>query len=75
MPRFSRHLRGLVVALAVLALSAGGVLAARALPTAPPPDGLKIASDASGHTVPVRAEKRWSPSCRSSADRILTRGS
>jgi len=64
MPTFTRHLRGLVVALAVLALTAGGVLAARALPTAPPPaaaDGLEVATGASGHTVPVRAGTPTSP--------------
>jgi hypothetical protein len=55
--RFTRHLRGLLVALATLALSAGVVLAARPASVEAPPaqaaDGLKIASEASGQTVPV----------------------
>jgi hypothetical protein len=64
--RFTRHFRGLLVALAVLALSAGAVLAARPGPTASLPsaatggleraaDGLKRAAEASGKTVPVAA--------------------
>lgn len=60
MHRFTRHLRGLLVALATLALSAGVVLAARPASVEAPPaqaaDGLKIATEASGQTVlPVRA--------------------
>ena len=59
MHRFTRHLRGLLVALATLALSAGVVLAAH--PTAgdapAAADGLTRASDASGKTVPVIAEE------------------
>jgi hypothetical protein len=55
--RFTRHLRGLLVALATLALSAGVVLAARPATVEAPPaqaaDGLKIAAEASGQTVPV----------------------
>jgi hypothetical protein len=71
MSTLTRHLRGLVVALAVLALTAGGVLAARALPTAPPPaaaSGLQVATDASGHAVPVRAETPTSPDADEDAD-------
>jgi hypothetical protein len=67
----TRHLRGLVVALAVLALSAGGVLAARALPTAPPAaaaNGLEVATGASGHVVPVRAETPMSPDADEAKD-------
>jgi hypothetical protein len=58
--RFTRHLRGLLVALATLALSAGVVLAARPAsveaPAAQAADGLKIATEASGQTVPVRVD-------------------
>lgn len=58
--RFTRHLRGLLVALATLALSAGVVLAARPASVEAPPtqaaDGLKIATEASGQTVPVRVD-------------------
>jgi hypothetical protein len=64
--RFTRHFRGLLVALAVVALSAGAVLAGQsAAPTSIPSAaagglehaaaGLKRASDASGKTVPVAA--------------------
>lgn len=60
MHRFTRHLRGLLVALATLALSAGVVLAARPASVEAPPtqaaDGLKIATEASGQTVPVRVD-------------------
>ena len=60
MHRFTRHLRGLLVALATLALSAGVVLAARPAsveaPSAQAADGLKIATEASGQTVPVRVD-------------------
>ena len=60
MHRFTRHLRGLLVALATLALSAGVVLAARPATVEAPPtqaaDGLKIASEASGQTVTVRVD-------------------
>ena len=49
----------LLVALATLALSAGVVLAARPATVEAPPaqaaDGLKIATEVSGQTVPVRA--------------------
>jgi hypothetical protein len=70
--RLSRHLRGLLVALATLALSAGVVLAAR--PTsveAPPPaaaDGLSTATEASGHTVPARAEEQALPGAEADED-------
>ena len=56
MHRLTRHLRGLLVALAALALSAGAVFAAKALPTAPPAaaaGGLSRASEAAGRTVPA----------------------
>ena len=60
MHRFTRHLRGLLVALATLALSAGVVLAARPASVEAPPtqaaDGLRIATEASGQTVPVRVD-------------------
>ena len=60
MHRFTRHLRGPLVALATLALSAGVVLAARPASVEAPPtqaaDGLKIATEASGQTVPVRVD-------------------
>jgi hypothetical protein len=64
---FTRHFRGLLVALAMLALSAGAVLAVRpgatpdSLPSAATggleraADGLKRAAEASGKTVPVAA--------------------
>lgn len=48
-----RRIRGLLIALAVLAISAGAVLAGRALPQAAA-DGLARAAEASGKTVPVR---------------------
>ena len=65
MYRNTRYLRGLLVALATLALSAGMVLAARpasveAPPAAAPPPaadhGLSTASEAAGKTVPVRED-------------------
>lgn len=60
MHRLTRHLRGLVVALATLALSAGVVLAARPASVEAPPaaasDGLTVAAEAAGKIVPVRAE-------------------
>lgn len=59
MHRLTRHLRGLLVALAALAISAGVVLAARPAsveaPAAAAEDGLTRASDVAGKTVPVRA--------------------
>lgn len=59
MHRLTRHLRGLLVALAALALTAGVVLAARPASVDAPPaaaaDGLSTATEASGQTVPVRA--------------------
>ena len=59
MHRLTRHLRGLLVALAALALTAGVVLAARPTSVDAPPaaaaDGLSTATEASGQTVPVRA--------------------
>jgi hypothetical protein len=58
--RLTRHLRGLLVALAALALSAGVVLAARPTsveaPAAVATDGLTVAAEAAGKTVPVRVE-------------------
>jgi hypothetical protein len=63
--RFTRHLRGLLVALATLALSAGVVLAARPASVEAPPaaaaDGLSTATEVSGKTVPVRAEEAALP--------------
>ena len=60
MHRLTRHLRGLLVALATLALTTGVVLAARPAsveaPAAAAADGLTRASDAAGKTVPVRRE-------------------
>lgn len=58
--RLTRHLRGLLVALATLALSAGVVLAARPAsveaPAAAAGDGLDRASEAAGKVLPVRPE-------------------
>lgn len=56
MSTVSRHLRGLLIAVVVLGLSAGVVLGARALPGAAGP-GLARATDASGQAVPVRAAR------------------
>ncbi len=56
MHRLTRHLRGLLVALATLGLSAGVVLAARPVSAEAPAaasDGLTRASDAAGKIVPV----------------------
>jgi len=50
-----RPLRGILIALAVFALSAGVVLGARSMPQAAS-DGLARASDASGQAVPLRTE-------------------
>jgi hypothetical protein len=70
--RFTRHLRGLLVALATLALSAGVVLAARPTsveaPAAAASDGLTIASQASGKTVPVRADQAAAPAVAEDED-------
>ena len=72
MHRLTRHLRGLLVALATLALSAGVVLAARPAsveaPAAAAADGLTIASQASGKTVPVRADEAAAPAVDANAD-------
>jgi hypothetical protein len=58
--RITRHLRGLLVALATLALSAGVVLAARPAsveaPAAAAEDGLTRAADAAGKIVPVQPD-------------------
>jgi hypothetical protein len=58
--RLTRHLRGLLVALAALAISAGVVLAARPAsveaPAAAAGDGLDRASEAAGKVLPVRPE-------------------
>ena len=60
MIRLTRHARGLLAAVAVLALTAGVAFAGRADPSADrcptrPPTGLDRAADASGTTVPVAA--------------------
>ena len=72
MHRLTRHLRGLLVALATLALSAGVVLAARPAsveaPAAAAADGLTIASQASGKTVPVGADEAAAPVVDASED-------
>ena len=58
--RITRHLRGLLVALATLALSASVVLAARPAsveaPAAAAGDGLTRASESAGKIVPVQPE-------------------
>ena len=58
MHRLTRHLRGLLVALATLVVTTGVVLAARPASVEAPPaaagDGLTRASEAAGKTVPVR---------------------
>jgi hypothetical protein len=73
--RLARHLRGLLVALATLALSAGLVLAARPTTVEAPPaaadDGLTRASEASGTTVPVRAEAPALPEVDEETDEEL----
>lgn len=60
MHRITRNLRGLLVALGTLALSAGMVLAARPASVEAPPaaagDGLTRASEAAGKIVPVQPE-------------------
>jgi hypothetical protein len=70
--RLTRHLRGLLVALATLALSAGVVLAARPTSVEAPPaaaaDGLSIASGAAGKTVPVVPEQVTLPAADEVAD-------
>jgi hypothetical protein len=70
--RLTRHLRGLLVALATLALSAGVVLAARPTtveaPAAAAADGLSIAAGASGKTVPVRVEAPAGPDADEDTD-------
>jgi hypothetical protein len=56
----TRHLRGLLVAIAALALTAGAVFAAKALPAAPPAaaaGGLSRASEAAGRTVPADGDE------------------
>jgi hypothetical protein len=71
--RFTRHVRGLLVALATLALSAGVVLAARPTSVEAPPaaaaDGLSVASEAAGKTVPVGAEQVTLPEVDEDADK------
>ena len=63
MHRLHRHVRGSLVALVAIALSAGVALAAR--PSSAPPaaagDGLRTASDAAGKVVPVTAEAPAAP--------------
>lgn len=65
MQQITRHLRGLLVALATLALSAGVVLAARPAsveaPAAAAGDGLDRASDAAVKVVPVGPEAPAAP--------------
>ena len=65
MHRLTRHLRGLLVALATLVLTTGVVLAARPASVEAPPaaagDGLTRASEAAGKTVPVRREAPAAP--------------
>ena len=65
MHRFTSHLRGLLVALTTLALSAGVAVAARPTTVDAPPaaaaDGLSTATEASGQTVPVRGENAALP--------------
>ncbi len=59
MHRLTRHLRGLLVAIAALALTATAVLAAKTLPSAPPAaaaGGLSRASEAAGKTVPANGD-------------------
>ena len=72
MHRLTRHLRGLLVALATLALSAGVVLAARPAsveaPAAAAADGLTIASQASGKTVPIGADEAAAPAVDADED-------
>jgi hypothetical protein len=57
--RLTRHARGLLAAIAVLALTAGAAFAARSAAAPPMPSaassGLERASDSSGKTVPVTA--------------------
>ena len=71
MHRLTRHLRGLLVALATLALSAGVVVAARPASVDAPPaaatDGLE-ATEASGKSVPVRAEEPAAPEAAEDED-------
>ena len=70
MNRLMSRARGLLVALAVLALSAGIALAGRPA-TAPPAaaaGGLERASDASGKTVPVAALDPDAPAADEDAD-------
>lgn len=70
MNRLMSRARGLLVALAVLALSAGIVLAGRPA-TAPPAaaaGGLERASEASGKTVPVAAPDADAPATDEDAD-------
>jgi hypothetical protein len=63
--RLTRHLRGLLVALAALVLTTGAVLAARPASVEAPPaaagDGLTRASEAARKTVPVRPETPAAP--------------
>jgi hypothetical protein len=70
--RLTRHLRGLLVALATLALSAGVVLAARPTSVEAPPaaaaDGLLTGSEAAGKTVPVGPEQVTLPEADEDAD-------
>ena len=65
MHRLTRHLRGLLVALAALVLTTGAVLAARPASVEAPPaaagDGLTKASEAAGKAVPVRPETPAAP--------------
>lgn len=72
MHRLTRHVRGLLVALTMLAVSAGVVLAARPTsieaPRSAAADGLSVAAEAPGKTVPVRAEQETLPKADEDAD-------
>ena len=72
MHRLTRHLRGLLVALAALGLTAGAVLAARPTSVDAPPaaaaDGLSTATEASGQTVPVRVGEAALPAADEDED-------
>ncbi|HET7167779.1 MAG TPA: hypothetical protein VFI69_01130 [Candidatus Limnocylindrales bacterium] len=75
MHRLSRQLRGVAIAIAALALSAGFVLAARpaAMPDAAR-DGLARASAAAGTVVPVRPERPTAPEAPSTTGDEATTG-
>ena len=72
MHRLTRHLRGLLVALATLVLTTGVVLAARPASVEAPPaaagDGLTRASEAAGKPVPVRPATPAAPEADEDVD-------